>query len=150
MKEELPLDQISSSLAALIEVIGWTAAIRLMETHGGREIWVPVNAHDDFAGEARRTGLWAIVGREALEALVKRFGGQEIYIPQERQYAVAVRDRRIWELRQEGKTISTLATEFGLTERWIWAIVRKQRHLASRQNKKAEPPTIRVIQGELF
>lgn len=78
--------------------------------------------HEDALDDAER--------RIAL--LADHLGGQPVYLPKGDKYHRAVRDSRIWH-EFNGRNHRELAQRWHLTTHQIYAIIRQQRELHSRQ-----------------
>ena len=75
---------------------------------------------DDLPDEARQ--IAEAIGIEALLALSAKLGGERVYIPLPERLAVAARNREI-RAAFTGRNYRELAVKYGLTVRWIRAIV---------------------------
>ena len=75
---------------------------------------------DDLSDEARQ--IAEAIGIEALLALSAKLGGERVYIPLPERLAVAARNRAI-RAAFTGRNYRELAVKYGLTVRWIRAIV---------------------------
>lgn len=84
------------------------------------------------ADQARRLAMVAV------RAVSRYAGGRQIYIPVGEQLDRALRDREIWE-RWRGNNMSELCRDYGLTERQIYDILRRQRALARRRHQRDLP-----------
>ena len=115
--EELP-----ASLRELCELIGLPAALRLVERWGGvTALYVPKNVPADHA-------LARELGREAAVALSDIYGGDYLRnIPRAAGALRAVRDRAILRMRADRMPPADIALATGLTERWVWEILRRGR-----------------------
>lgn len=102
------------SLQRVAEHIGLPATLRLVEARGGISIWVPTT--DRCTPEHY---LSRLIGFAALLALAELHGGEELEIPRAVAAVRAVRDARIREQYDGGKSQWDLALEYGLTERQI-------------------------------
>lgn len=63
-----------------------------------------------------------LVGLDGFKNLVRAFGGSVIYIPKAESLERAARDKRIRE-EFNGANHKELAAKYGLTERWVRAIL---------------------------
>jgi Mor family transcriptional regulator len=113
---------LPDSLKELAEVIGVDACLVLVEMFGGSRLYVPKSV-----GEEHR--LWCL-GNEVLKNLIAIFGGNFLQIPRAARLKKWERNQKIAEAHQN-RSIAKIAKEFDLTERQVWAILRKMRNDAA-------------------
>lgn len=111
MKVDLP-----ALIEQLEEIIGLSAALKLVEAYGGLVCYVPSNVQPGHA-------LVELLGLDAAAALSARFGRDAIVIPKCAALVRAKRDNQIRQLYQDGKSVSTLARTYALTERHVYRIL---------------------------
>lgn len=101
----------------LAEILGAEGLRALSAERGGRRALIPRRIPD---------GHWIerAAGREAADALAFRFGGCRIYIPRGPSRDLAARDRRVLDLRRQGLSVSEIALREGLSDRWIFRILK--------------------------
>ncbi len=107
---------MNAPLAELIAAVGTQLALRLVAERGGQRVYVPT-----FARLTEDCPLARIVGTGAAEKLAKLWPGEWITIPRAMAYMRRVRDREI-RARFKSETAASLAREFELTERQVYAI----------------------------
>lgn len=98
----------------LAELLGEQGLAALSKARGGRRIHVPRRI---------RPGHWLaeLLGPEAAGRLAFRFGGCRIGVPS--RPPAASRAARIRELREAGESVAAIASETGLSERWIYRVL---------------------------
>lgn len=99
----------------LLELLGPEGLAALSKARGGRRIHVPSRI---------RAGHWLaeLLGPEAAGRLAFRYGGCRIHVPS--RPPAAIRSARIRELRAAGESVAAIASETGLSERWIYRVLR--------------------------
>lgn len=83
------------SAQVLIDAIGATAALTLLNRLGGCEINIPKHPDKHPAGAQRWELLAEIIGEDAMQALAKRWGGDVLDIPICKDARRELRDRAI-------------------------------------------------------
>lgn len=101
-------------MRALIDVLGFECAMRLLRARGGQRVHVPVSTS---------RALSTIVGADNARRLCDRFGGQELDLPKYDKVAQRLRDEMISAERPE-HSLNQLAAKYNLTRRHIQNIVR--------------------------
>lgn len=101
-------------MRALIDVLGFEGAIRLLLARGGQRVHVPVSTS---------RSLSSIVGLDNARRLCERFGGQELDLPKYDKVAQRLRDEMI-NAEREAHSLNQLAAKYNLTRRHIQNIVR--------------------------
>lgn len=92
------------------------ATTRLVSRYGGIRLYVPEKLADDHE-------LIEVLGRTAAIKLVKTFALEQLWIPRCQAAICAARDAEIRARHADGEKVDALAREYGLTDRWVWAIV---------------------------
>lgn len=114
-------DLLPPSVAALAAVVGWPAALVMVETFPGQTL--------EFTGRRSivKQAIATAIGDDAAERLALALAGMPLYVPACAHLARAERNRRIREeVRDLEHTISTraavsrMARQWRLTERTIW------------------------------
>ncbi len=116
MISEIDIEDLPGILRDLVNLIGLTGTLKLVEHYGGVRLYVPVK----FDPEHR---LVKLLGAEAALKLIEAYGGEEHFDVAKAERALrAVRNR---EIRAEyaHKSRRQLARERDLTERQIGNIV---------------------------
>lgn len=113
---KLTLDDLPESLREVVELIGLSATLKLVEHYGGLiAVYVPREIEPDHR-LARDLGL------APARKLAGHYGGDCLRnIPRCVEGMRRIRDAEIRARRAEGA--ARLALEFGLTERQIWTIL---------------------------
>lgn len=116
------MENLPKSVRDIIELIGLAPAMALVQAFPGNIIKVPVGAIEDGK---MRTRLIGLMGIEAAEKFIATYGGERLAIPRCVQAIRDERDRRIIDEYDAGKPVSSLALDFGLTERQIRTILKR-------------------------
>ncbi|AGG89906.1 hypothetical protein [Rhodanobacter denitrificans] len=103
-------------LAALAELIGLPAMLRLVEARGGTRVYVPDVASADH-------WLARLIGLPAMEQLVAEHSRDYIELDRAAAALRAARDRKIVADNAAGTSTATLALENGLTQRQVFNIL---------------------------
>lgn len=83
------------SAQALIDALGATAALALLDARPGCTILIPKHEDKHPAGSKRWAELAGIIGAEAMQALARRWGGDVLDIPTCKQARDELRNRAI-------------------------------------------------------
>ena len=114
------LDPNAPAIDNIARVIGAGAAARLISTFGGSRLYI---AGSPSASDA----LTRVIGADAAGRLGAIFGGERIWFPND---AGNVTRRRIALMRQRGASVSRIARQLYLSERYVYkvlATLREQR-----------------------
>jgi hypothetical protein len=106
-----------SLLHALVEVIGYESAEKMIAEFGGARIWVPVQSAPD-------TKLTLVLGDSAASALCAHFGGDYLQVPNTTTGDDVY--RRIAELHRQGCKINEIALAVGRSRRTVFRLLRKK------------------------
>ena len=102
----------------LLELLGPEGLRALSKARGGRRAYIPKQPRDLH-------WLALAVGREAADRLAWRYGGCRIAVP--RPCPESDRDERMRRLRAQGWSVADIAADAGLSERWAYRILRRDR-----------------------
>lgn len=114
------------------DVLGWDAALKLINHAGGTVLDLPRRAVIDN-GNTTCPALCELLGGSDYEQLIIHFGGQRLYVA---KCDMALRTARNMEINRRyiaGESASKLALAFKLTERQIWFILKNPDTLRSQQ-----------------
>ncbi|MCH8500172.1 MAG: hypothetical protein LAT63_16995 [Marinobacter sp.] len=111
---------LPSTIAELVDVIGLTPVLQLVERVGGTRVWVPQSVDDSHP-------LVTWIGREPAEALAAHICGGELSVPRCAEALRAARNSAICESRNQGMTVAQIALWAGLTERQVFSILASAR-----------------------
>lgn len=132
------MSDLPQSLQDIAEVIGLEKAIIISRLYGGKRLFVPIGHFPDSHP------LRDLVGDQALKLLCQYFGGCLLEICKPDKAILADRDRDLISDRDAGETIPNLATKYGLTERWVRAILHRK------PKPEPVPPVSNVVQMDIF
>lgn len=104
----------------LIDVLGISTAVKLLDRFGGRDLYVPREATADHP-------ITCQIGPQPAERLCRAFGGRQIRLPVMASVLRRRRDDDIARRRAAGAKIVELADEFELTTSRIHQILRRLR-----------------------
>lgn len=109
----------------LMRVIGRDAALRMMAAaaYGGKSFEVPKG--DLGRGEQAFAALAEVIGNDGALALCRHFGGDRIYVPRCDVLDLVKRNREIVQKYNAGVTVWQLASDYVLSDRQIWTILKK-------------------------
>ncbi|APW38598.1 hypothetical protein RD110_16490 [Rhodoferax koreense] len=113
---DLSTELLPQVLQDFVRLVGLPATMQLVEHHGGRRLYIPLNATPNHH-------LAQLIGVDKLAQLSAVYGREDHFdIP---KAVVALRHLRDQRIRSEigPKSASKLAAEHHLTERQIWNIV---------------------------
>lgn len=107
----------SGILQDLVELLGHRPTIDLLRAWGGRRLKVPAQMHQDHA-------IAFTIGWDAAVKLANAYGGADaLDIPAERNHLIDVRNTAILEGFNRGRSITWLATTYGLSRRQVNSIL---------------------------
>ncbi len=113
---EIDVEDLPRILRDLVDLIGLTGTLKLVEHYGGIRLYVPVKYDPEHP-------LVKLLGAAAAQKLIEHYGGEEHFdIPVMKKALLAVRDRKI-RADYAVKSRRQLAREHDLTERQIGNIV---------------------------
>jgi hypothetical protein len=111
------LDPNAPAVENIARVIGAGATARLISTFGGGRVYIAKNPGPSDA-------LARVIGGEAAGMLAAIFGGERIWFPND---AGQVTRRQISLLRRRGSSISRIARELRLSERYVYKVLAQLR-----------------------
>lgn len=106
----------SGILDDLVQLIGHQHAIELLRAWGGRRLKVPADIGQDHP-------LAFTVGLESAQKLASHYGGTDVDLPAERNFLIDLRNAAILVQFRAGRSISSLAEEFGVSRRQVNSIL---------------------------
>jgi len=107
------LDPNAPAVENIARVIGAGATARLISTFGGGRVYIAKNP-GPFDAVAR------VIGGEAAGMLAGIFGGERIWFPNDAGHLTR---RRISLLRRRGSSVSRIARELHLSERYVYKVL---------------------------
>lgn len=108
MRERPAFDGQEDILGTLIGMLGQDAALKMVETFGGRRLSIPRYA----SGRVGRH-LAEVIGAEGARAIVARFGGGPVKMPQAKPWRAML-------LREAGWHYGEIAQALGTSETAVW------------------------------
>lgn len=125
------LDYLPPSLRELVDVIGLTAAQKLVSEFGGLRLTVPVKMPEDHP-------LAQLLGWDAARTLSHHYAHERLDVPKALSAIQAVRNLQMRKDHAAGVSARQLALREGLTERRVWEILAEQ-PVDDRQSDMFEP-----------
>ncbi len=117
---EVAFDDLPESLREMVDVIGFEAMMKLVDTFGGTRIRVPANPRSLH----REHPLSQAIGIKAAHQLCEVYAGAEITIPLVAAGMRALRNREIVHLHtEEGWPAHRIARKYRLHEMTIYTIL---------------------------
>ncbi len=132
IKGQLPAHKLPDSVQDLVDLIGLTAALAIVEERGGIRLYVPTRVSRDH-------WLAKTIGPRAFGTLVDVYAGEEIDVPRCVDALRAVRELAIINDARAGLSQAQLARKYGYTERGI-------RKLMQRVGARDEPEQIGLFE----
>jgi hypothetical protein len=111
------LDPNAPAVENVARVIGAGATARLISTFGGGRVYIAKNPGPSDA-------VARVIGDEAAGRLGAIFGGERIWFPNDAGHLTR---RRISLLRRRGSSISRIARELRLSERYVYKVLAELR-----------------------
>lgn len=109
-----------TTFASLAELIGKEGALTLCENYGGETLYIRKSISLDDGPRHH----WAeLFGQTAWERLNKRLSGRRVYVPAAPPELLAERNAAIVARLNGGEAIATIASDFKLTQRRVYAIL---------------------------
>lgn len=121
---EVAVIDLPPLLAEICELIGLPGTLALVKHYGGRHVDTPRHYIDDHP-------LTRAIGREAAVKFIERYKGDRVYIARMAYALRVIRDCEIARKFEGGSRAWQLASEYGLTERAIWNILKRPHILRS-------------------
>lgn len=122
-EHNINMELLPNSMRELVRVLGFTAALKLIQARGGAPLVVPkaLNLHDPSPAVLR---LLDDIGVQAAAALVEWAGGGTLsYLPKYDAVARQLRHEQVRQLREAGHTINEVAQKSGYSQRWVIKIL---------------------------
>lgn len=135
MKLDDVTDLLPESIQEIAHLIGYPAALTLVNAFGGTTLAVAMAVTDK--GMANFQYLAEIIGQREAEILTRHYGGDVLYIPRCYTALQELRDRelcrRFDEMNAEHSanwTVQQLALHYKLADRTVWRILKRPSRLA--------------------
>lgn len=103
-------------LDELVGLIGHQHTIELLRAWGGRCVYVPAELDQDHP-------LAFTVGLESARKLADHYGNTKVDLPAERNFLIDLRNESILQEFTRGRTISWLASTYGVSRRQVNVIL---------------------------
>ncbi|ROO28271.1 Mor transcription activator family protein [Salinisphaera orenii] len=128
MNTPIDTDYLPTVAREIAAVIGMAATCDLIAARGGTRLYVPAQLTPEHA-------LNREIGAEAAAKLVEIYGGDTLDMPRAHAATRAALHRTIVARYIDGASAAQLARDYGVTERWVYALAARRREaLASRQD----------------
>ncbi|MFZ6687527.1 Mor transcription activator family protein [Undibacterium sp. SXout11W] len=115
--DQIDLNDLPQQLQTIADIIGLPATLTLVKHYGGVRLYVPMTVTPEHI-------LSRLIGFDTALKLAKEFGGMDHFdIPRAAGALRTVRNRRIVDKFNKGKSLRELALEFVMTERMIVKIL---------------------------
>jgi hypothetical protein len=111
------LDPNAPAVDNIARVIGAGATARLISTFGGGRVYI---AKTPGPADA----IARVIGDDAAGRLGAIFGGERIWLPNDAGHLTR---RRITQMRRRGSTVSRIARELRLSERYVYKVLAELR-----------------------
>ncbi len=116
--QDYHLEYLPNSLRDILSVIGPESLRDLVDSFGGRAIYVPKKMSEGHC-LARKLGIASAL------RLSKEFGGLQISIPLAKNAIRKLRNQEIIQARAEKWSVAEIAGYYQMTERQVWNILAK-------------------------
>lgn len=123
-------------MARILELIGWDATLRLINSYGGTHI-LPTRCARRNDSSSSNAQLAMLIGEDAYNKLAAEYDGTRVYCAKCDDAMRKIRNMEISKRYVGGESAAALAIEYRLSERQIWFILKDQ-------------ATLRVDQPDLF
>lgn len=135
--DELLPELLPDIVTDIANLVGYTAALKLVQAFGGVDFAMPVGATDSAALDK----LVAVVGADAAHKLTRVYGGDDVYIPRCHTAMTQLRHKefckQVAQMVAAGDTqtaaIHLYAPQYGFTERWAYVVLSAERSRADTQ-----------------
>ncbi len=117
MRPRRRLDPNAPAVENIARVIGAGATARLISTFGGGRVYIAKNPGPSDA-------VARVIGDEAAGMLGAIFGGERIWFPNDAGHLTR---RRISLMRRRGSSVSRIARELRLSERYVYKVLAQLR-----------------------
>ena len=116
--ENIEAKLLTSRTQELVEIVGLSAALKIVELRGGIRLSVPTRVKPDH---------WLVphIGITALKHLVDYYKGEEIEIDRCVRALSAIKEQQIVEESEQGTSNAQLARKYGYTERGMRKLRRR-------------------------
>lgn len=125
---EIGIADLPTSLQKLVTEIGWEPTLALVTAYGGETLQVPRGVLDS----PELIGLQATLGHAAAHILIHHYSGRCLYVPRCHEIQRKQKAREIVStfesLKGEmssNRAVSHLASQYGVSDRSIWLILKK-------------------------
>lgn len=115
------LAALPAQLREMAAACGVPAVMQFIHWRGDTRYYVP-------RGQVPDTHELVIrLGRAAADWLVATHGGETLIVSRAVDMLRAQRNREIWDLKDQGKSVAEIALSYGLHERQVWRILATRR-----------------------
>jgi Mor family transcriptional regulator len=113
------INELPESLAQMVDVISVEALIKLVDSFGGQDLYIPAKLEPDST-------ISLVIGSGDAELLSKYYHGSDIAIPTLKRLREKYRNIEIRNLKSQGISSNKLASDFNLTKRQINNITKQR------------------------
>jgi len=128
------------SLDKIIALIGMHAVLRMCQEYAGRRLYIP---HVQGLSSRRSSRLVTAIGLDAAVKMAENWGGEYIS-------SVPVRPLKrslVWKMKDEGHSVSYIARDMMVTERWVYQTLSYPRPQPSTQTAPPDLPPLLSMMG---
>lgn len=117
---------LPQSVVDLIELLGYEAAMRLVDAFGGLEIEVPMGRATANPERGSLTArLIEVLGATLAARFMHTYGGEPYYVAKCMQAIRDDRDRSIQADYDAGVRVPDIARKYMISERWVWVVLKR-------------------------
>ncbi|MBF0622893.1 MAG: hypothetical protein HQL54_13310 [Magnetococcales bacterium] len=123
MLSSIPVEELPELIQVMVGAVGATATTALVQGLGGSTVRFPK------CGKGKTYDVVVkLIGKEKAESLRHIFNKEVIYLPSLKTFRAKARQREIIRRYDDGGvTGEDLAVEFGVSVRWVYAILNQER-----------------------
>lgn len=116
---------LPQSVVDLVELLGYEAAMRLVEAFGGLELEVPNGTTIGKTEGPLTARIIQALGGGLAARFMATYGGEPLYIPRCVQALRDERDRAIQADYDAGLRVPDIAQKYMISERWVWVVLKR-------------------------
>lgn len=125
---EINMDRLPPGLRELVDALGFTGALRLVQARGGQSVLVPKTLNLERPTPAVQRLLDELGSVRAVAALIDWRGGETInHLPKYDAIARQLRHAHVRQLRREGYSANEIAQATNYSRRWVMDVLSQAR-----------------------